>query len=83
MRAIFDLEQNIMGAWSIIDDLKLTTSYFIDDEKWKGMSPELADALMNKYGAIEELYELKFEALWANFEKLCAEQKEHRELNKV
>jgi carbonic anhydrase/acetyltransferase-like protein (isoleucine patch superfamily) len=71
--AICDLEQHIMDVWRVVDDIKLTTAHFIDEEKWEGMSPQLADALTNKYGAVEELYELKFEALWTIFEKLCGE----------
>jgi carbonic anhydrase/acetyltransferase-like protein (isoleucine patch superfamily) len=71
--AIYDLEQHIMDVWRVVDDIKLTTAHFIDEEKWDGMSPQLADALTNKYGAVEELYELKFVALWTIFEKLCGE----------
>lgn len=71
--SIYDLEQHIMDVWRVVDDIKLTTAHFIDEEKWEEMSPQLADALTNKYGAVEELYDLKFEALWTIFEKLCGE----------
>ena len=37
------------------------------------MEPALADALMNKYFAIKELYEIKFENMWHTFEEVCKE----------
>jgi hypothetical protein len=37
------------------------------------MHPELADAIMNKYFAIKELYEIKFDNMWDTFETVCKE----------
>jgi len=71
---IYDLEQQIMRCWAVTDDIEMVTKHFIDDPKWQDMSSELADAMMNKYFAIQELYELKFEALWSCFEEVCAEK---------
>lgn len=78
---IFDLEQQIMQCWGVIDDIDLTTKYFVDDPKWDQISPELCDSLMNKYFAIKELYELKFEKLWDTFETLSKEYHLYRKLS--
>lgn len=67
MKDRFDLENEIMDCWSVVDDLNMVTKHFIDSPQWKSMSGELADALMNKYGAISELYELKFQTLFETF----------------
>ena len=63
----FDLEQEIMDCWKVTDDINMVTKHFIDSPQWKGMSAELADAMMNKYFAIAELYELKFQNLFDTF----------------
>ena len=63
----FDLEQEIMDCWKVTDDINMVTKHFIDSPQWKGMSAELADAIMNKYFAIAELYELKFQNLFDTF----------------
>ena len=63
----FDLEQSIMECWCITDDIDMVTEHFIDSGKWKNMDPQLADALMNKYLGIKELYEIRFERLWNVF----------------
>ena len=44
----FDLEQEIMDCWKVTDDINMVTKHFIDSPQWKGMSGELADAMMNK-----------------------------------
>lgn len=63
----FDLEQEIMDCWKVTEDISMVTKHFIDSPQWKGMSAELADAIMNKYFAIEELYELRFQKLFDTF----------------
>ena len=70
---IFDLEQQILQFANVTDDIELVTKYFVEDPKWESMAPELADALMNKYLAIKDLYEIKFENMWHTFEDVCKE----------
>ena len=70
---ILDMEQQLQDCWKVTDDIKMVTKHFVDDPKWEGMSAELTDAIMNKYFAIQELYELKFEQLWNTFEKVTKE----------
>lgn len=67
MKDRFDLEQEIMECWRVTDDINMVTKHFIDSPNWKGMNAELADAMMNKYSAIAELYELKFQNLFDTF----------------
>jgi hypothetical protein len=63
----FDLEQAIMECWNVTDDIDMVTEHFIDSPKWENMDPKLADALMNKYLGIKELYEIRFDRLWNVF----------------
>ena len=54
----FDLEQNIMQCWNVVDDLNLLLEQdTVSDETVK---------------AIATLYAQKFEYLWQNFENCCA-----------
>ena len=71
--SVFNLEQQLQDCWRVTDDIKLVTRHFMEDPKWEGMSAELADTIMNKYLAIQELYELKFEELWKTFEEVAKE----------
>ena len=75
---IFDLEQQILDCWKVTDDIDLVTKHFCDDPKWEMMSAELWDALHNKYFAIHELYELKFNQLWSTFEAVTKEYHQYR-----
>jgi hypothetical protein len=77
---IFDLEQEIMDCWGVVNDIDLVTKHFIDDPAWEGMDPKVADALMNKYFAIKELYEVKFEHMWYTFEEVAKEYQQCRKL---
>jgi len=70
---IFDLEQQIQECWKITDDIEMVTKHLIDHAN--GYSD---DDVMNKYMAIKDLYEVKFEAAWRTFEKVCKEYHEYR-----
>jgi hypothetical protein len=72
---IFDLEQQIMEAWGVVDDVDMITKHFADSPDWgcHHFSPEATDAMMNKYFAVKELYALKFERLFHTFEAVCKE----------
>jgi len=80
---IFKLEQQILNCWHITNDIETVTKWFVDDPVWEGMDPKLCDAIMNKYFAIQELYELKFDKMWHTFEKVCEEYHEYRQLSGV
>ena len=49
----------------------MVTKYLVDDSD--GYTD---DDVMNKYFAIKELYELKFNQMWATFETVCIEYHE-------
>ena len=76
---IFDLEQEIMACWNVIDDLDMITAHFIDSPEYTNMPPDIADSIMNKYFGLKEVYDVKFKRLWATFEVVC---KEHHRLRK-
>lgn len=82
-KAIFDLEQQIMQCWHVVDDIDTVTKWFCEDDQWDGMDPKLYDALMNKYFAIKELYDLKFDELFKTFEAVCTEYWDNARLAKV
>lgn len=56
----FDLEQEIMNCWNVVEDLKMIygAEHLYDDE----------DAMMNALLGLGSLYELKFQKLWNTFE---------------
>ena len=80
--AIFDLEQQFLQCWEIINDVKMITEYFVEDEKWKNMDASLADALMNKYYGLAEVYDLKLQKAWDTFEIVCREYHAARRASK-
>ena len=74
--AIFDLEQQMLEFANVTSDIEMVNRHFTEDPKWEGMSGELCDAILNKYGAIQELYEIKFQNMWNTFEIVCKEYHE-------
>jgi len=70
---IFDLEQEILQFANVTDDIERVTKYFVESSDWEGMDGALTDAIMNKYFAIKELYEVKFDTLWHTFDEVCKE----------
>ena len=63
----FKLEENIMNCWQVVDDLK--TIYH--SEKLYEDENEMQNALLGMF----TLYQLKFEELFATYEKLIQEGK--------
>lgn len=55
----FDLEQDIMNCWNVVDDLKMLL--------------RMGTANQENVNAVAVLYQQKFEALWATFED-CSTQ---------
>lgn len=64
MSAQFDLEQQILDAWKIVDDLDL---YYHNIDSLD------QDQSMNIILGLTELYRLKFEKLFSTFEKHLTE----------
>jgi hypothetical protein len=63
----FDLEQQIMNCWNVCEDLETVCEGVLEREINQ-------DQISNVLLGMKELYQLKFEKLWENFEALCHEQ---------
>jgi len=83
MKDIFNLEQDIMQCWNVVDDLKTITEYFVESPQWQDMDPKLCDALMNKYLGLKEVYDVRFEKLWKTFEDVAKEHHRRGRLEQV
>jgi hypothetical protein len=72
MKTRFDLEQEIMKCWNVVEDVKLLNKYVLEG------TPEGAelskDYIANYLLALETVYELKFQELWNTFEHLTNTQ---------
>ena len=68
MSNIAELEQQMLEGWNVTKDIEVVTKHLIDHTD--GYSD---DDVMNKYLAIKDLYEVKFEALWRTFEDITTE----------
>ena len=76
--ARFDLEQEIMGTWQVVDDLKLFREV-LDSEEFKGLSAEFTDKIDNFLLALVTLYDYKFHKTFRTFERMCREQWEQEQ----
>jgi len=74
--AIFELEQQMLEFASVTSDIEIVNRHLTEDKKWENMDGELCDAILNKYGAIQQLYEIKFQNMWETFEIVCKEYHE-------
>lgn len=73
MKNRFDLEQEIMDCWGIVEDLKAIEEAVLDGDDFRGMQPKHSDKIANLL-AIHHMYQLKFERLWSTFEH-CVSQR--------
>jgi hypothetical protein len=60
-KSIFDLEQEIMSCWSVVEDIKVvySTERLYENE----------DEMQNVLLGISALYQIKFESLFNTFEE--------------
>ena len=65
MSARFDLEQSILQTWNVCDDIQLLL------DQWEGMDE---DQKQNYLIGLQQMYQMKFERLWDNFELNLREQ---------
>ena len=68
MSNIAEVEQQIMECWNVTKDIEMVTRHLIDHTD--GYSD---DDVMNKYLAIKDLYEVKFEAMWRTLDEVTQE----------
>lgn len=72
MTARFDLEQQIMQTWQIIDDLKLFRE-ILDSGEFAELSAEFTDKIDNYILGLITIYGYRFDRTFQTFEKVCAE----------
>ena len=65
---IFSLEQRIMDCWNVVDDIGAVYHYIGDNEFFTGMDGEQQDKILNLLLGIKELYAVKFEQCFSDFE---------------
>ena len=70
---IFDLEQQIMNCWHVVDDVDLLACNILDTEKWSNLPAKEADELFNILFGIKNVYEQRFQQLWDTFEAVTRE----------
>lgn len=71
---IFDLEQEIMKAWHVIDDIQLLNENVIETNMSRD---EIANALVG----LESIYNMRFIKLFDVFEEICKEYHTMRKQN--
>lgn len=62
-----DLEAKIMNSWALVDELALLNQAILE----KNLTP---DQISNILLGLQGLYQLKFEALFSDYEKLVQAQ---------
>ena len=67
---IFDLEQEIMKAWNVVEDLKDTVHFL---QSWQGDALNPEDKRDNLLLGMSALYQMRFERLWECFEDVAKE----------
>ena len=63
---IFDLEQEIMGAWNIVDDIQLLNENVMETDM---STDDVANALLG----LKSIYNMRFQKVFNMFEDLCKE----------
>lgn len=63
-RTRFDLEQDIMNCWSVVEDIKELSRCMLDRRKMT------EDEIGNYLLGLETIYQVKFERLFETFEML-------------
>lgn len=64
----FDLEQQIMDCWHIVDDLKILTEYTLEDDTFS------RDKINFITSGLIELYHIKFDKLFRAFEDVVRDE---------
>lgn len=63
---ILDLEQEIMKAWHVVDDIQLLSENVMKTDM---STDDIADALIG----LESIYNMRFEKVFNVFEEVCKE----------
>ena len=71
---IFDLEQEIMNAWHVVDDIDLLYENVIETDM---STDDIANVLLGLKG----VYNMRFQKLFDTFEEVCKEYHAMRKQN--
>ena len=70
---IFELEQNIMNCWDVVESVKDLEWFITNDTRFIELKPEHCDLICNILSGMHHLYQLRFEKMFDIFESHCAE----------
>ena len=70
---IFDLEQEIMKAWHVVDDIQLLSENVMETDM---STDDIANALIG----LESIYNLRFQKVFSQFEEVAKEFRAMRKL---
>lgn len=59
----FNLEEEILAVWKVVDDIELLLTYVGDSPVFEGMNPKHADEIMNFLLGMKTIYDVKFHNL--------------------
>ena len=76
---IFALEQRIMNCWNVVDDINDVYHYIGDNEFFTGMDAKHSDKILNLLLGMKELYAVKFEKCFSDFEEVVTLYHSNRE----
>ena len=68
---IFDLEEQMLAFASVTSDIELVVRHLMDRPQEYS-----DDDVMNKFMAIKDLYEIKFQQMWSTFDEVVKEYHE-------
>lgn len=69
----FDLEQQILDCWKIVDDIKLLDKNVLEGTVDGGNLTQ--DKISNYLMGLESIYDLKFQQMFDTFSKLISQKK--------
>jgi hypothetical protein len=69
----FDLEQQIMNCWNVVEDIKLLNLYVLEGKPDGGEMT--TDEISNYLSGLESIYGLKFEQTFNTFSALVTKNK--------
>lgn len=70
---IFNLEQDIMSCWTLVDDVEMLYNNIGEDAFFEGMHPKHQDKILNLLLGMKEIYQMKFDKMFKSFEGVCRE----------
>ena len=80
MADAISMEEKIMRAWSLVEDLDSLTKYVGDDPYFEGMDAHKQDRLLNVLIGARELAEMRMQDLWENFEEFIVDYYKYKRI---